>query len=421
MTNWFNGDWDSRFKITSDSSKVSASIKGLAYDLSNAPINFWNFVNEDGSDIRITRGDGTTLVARDVISIDTINETGLIRFDTGDISTEEDEDYYIYFWNESATEPSPSDMYGQYNAYDSDMVGYWGLEEGSGITASDRTNNENNGTITGGSWEKGKLGSCLRFSSSGNRIEVPFTSDFNVGSTDFSMSLWVNLFNVTSTQRFFWLGSGTTERINMFGGIQNQVAIRVNDSTSQEVRTSTGFANTDEWYLITAVKQGTVLSLYVNNSLIGTSSVNTSVSSINSNLIISTGLDNTNHYIRGFFDEARFVLAVYSANDVTTIYNNESDNSSFWTTGASEGLIFAIKGTVTLNGNPVEGADVRLINTTDDIYIGSFTTPADGTYSFTNLLEDKEYHALVQYKDGSNDKYNTLSLPFLSPEEVDDV
>ena len=112
MADWFNNDWEYRLKITSDNTKVSANIKGLALDLSNiTDEDFWNNVKSDGSDIRITQSDGTTLRARDVISIDTKEQTGLIRFDTSNISTSADEDYYIYFGNEDAEEPDASDTY----------------------------------------------------------------------------------------------------------------------------------------------------------------------------------------------------------------------------------------------------------------------------------------------------------------------
>ena len=38
------------------------------------------------------------------------------------------------------------------NGNESDLLGYWNFEEGSGSTAADQTNNGNNGTLNGANW-----------------------------------------------------------------------------------------------------------------------------------------------------------------------------------------------------------------------------------------------------------------------------
>ena len=77
--------------------------------------------------------------------------------------------------------------------------------------------------------------------------------------------------------------------------------------------------------------------------------------------------------------------------------------------------VYIIKGIVTLKGSPIPNAIVRLINQTDNLYVEHFETGTDGKYEFKNLLSNKKYHTIVEYKDPQDNKYNVKSYPFLIP------
>jgi hypothetical protein len=71
-------------------------------------------------------------------------------------------------------------------------VGYWKFDEGSGNTAFDETDNDNDGTINGASWTTGKSGNALNFDGNGDYVEVPASSslDFN-GATQYTFQAWI--------------------------------------------------------------------------------------------------------------------------------------------------------------------------------------------------------------------------------------
>ena len=71
-----------------------------------------------------------------------------------------------------------------------------------------------------------------------------------------------------------------------------------------------------------------------------------------------------------------------------------------------------IKGKVTLNSNNIEGATVRLINSTTGSYVGDTLTDAQGEYEFKVESDTDDYHAMVEYESGEN-KYHAVSYPFL--------
>jgi hypothetical protein len=56
-----------------------------------------------------------------------------------------------------------------------------------------------------------------------------------------------------------------------------------------------------------------------------------------------------------------------------------------------------IKGVVSVQGTPQEGATVRLMNITDDSYVGDDLTDGNGEYSFDSLDDEKEYHVTAEF------------------------
>lgn len=80
-------------------------------------------------------------------------------------------------------------------------------------------------------------------------------------------------------------------------------------------------------------------------------------------------------------------------------------------------IVYAISGTVTLSGSPVESATIRCIRQSDNVAIASTTTDVSGTYIFEDLEETELYHLAVEYEAASV-KYNALSLWDVAPYEV---
>lgn len=68
---WYNTNWTYRKKITIDNTKVSANLTDFPVyvDLSDLGTDFFSNVNIGGGDIRITKADGTTELARELVSI----------------------------------------------------------------------------------------------------------------------------------------------------------------------------------------------------------------------------------------------------------------------------------------------------------------------------------------------------------------
>jgi len=112
---WYNSSWLYRVKITVLASKVAENLSNypVYVDLSNLPSEFHTNVNQtDGRDIRITSSDGVTELPREVVYYDSANDKGELHFKATSLSHSTDTDFYIYYGNSSATEPSDSSTYG---------------------------------------------------------------------------------------------------------------------------------------------------------------------------------------------------------------------------------------------------------------------------------------------------------------------
>ena len=75
---------------------------------------------------------------------------------------------------------------------------------------------------------------------------------------------------------------------------------------------------------------------------------------------------------------------------------------------------YSISGQVTLSGSPVEGATVRVINSTDESYVNDTLTDAGGNYKIYSLSSGKKYHVVVEYETGGQ-KYNATSKWAIDP------
>jgi len=115
---WYNANWDYRVKITIDNTQVGATLTNFPVyvDLSELPAGFHTNVNQtDARDIRVTRSDGETECAREVVSYTSATDIGELHFLANSISSSADTDFYIYYGNSSATEPAVDATYGSEN------------------------------------------------------------------------------------------------------------------------------------------------------------------------------------------------------------------------------------------------------------------------------------------------------------------
>jgi len=235
---------------------------------------------------------------------------------------------YIYYGNSSVTssQENKTDVWG------TDYGGVWHLGETSNPYNDSTSNGNNSVSGTYPTQANGKIGNGQTFSG-GEEIIITPTSSIEL-STDGAVSVWFNPSDVTSGYHdllekggnggyVYFLGATGTAWPGMWWGPQ---------STSPSYWATTNPSQplaVGNWYKLDGVSSGGYNTLYINGSLVGTSSGAFSFSNTGS-LRIGNGVDG---YTQGTIDEIRVSTTVRSADWITTEYNNQSAPSGFYALG----------------------------------------------------------------------------------------
>jgi len=75
---------------------------------------------------------------------------------------------------------------------DPSLVAYWSLNEGSGSTAYDNSNNSNNGTIYGATWSPGLSGNALSFDGVDDYVQIEDNASLHM-TTAVTMEAWIKI------------------------------------------------------------------------------------------------------------------------------------------------------------------------------------------------------------------------------------
>lgn len=345
---WYDSNWLYRIKITVDNTKVDADLTDFPVyvDLSDLGTDFHTNVKSDGGDIRITKSDGTTEVAREIVAIATGSETGEMHFQAdGTLSSSTDTDYYIYYGNSGASEPASSATYGSENTWDANYLVVYHLQEDPSGTAPqmvDSTSNSNDGTsagsMTSGDSVAGKLagGNALDFDGSDDDIR----SGSNLGITGTgsrTISCWVNL-NSTPADADPIVSMGTTNYFNLVTGLGGDGNWGIRTGTSAPPAndlpsSSSSSSDIGTYVYLAGTYDGTTSRLRRNGSQIATGSRTLSTS--DSIFRVAEGSQTTRNP-PAKIDEARISNVRRSDSWLITEYNNQNSPSTFYTVGAQE-------------------------------------------------------------------------------------
>lgn len=143
---WYDGAWGRRIKIIVDNTLVDESLTDfpLYVNLDDLPAAFFDQVQSDGDDIRITEADGLTELPFELVSIDTASDIGEL-YVRADLASTTDTELYIYYANPSASGYAVTDTYGRNSVWDNSFEGVWHMNN-SAATIIDSTGNGYTGT-----------------------------------------------------------------------------------------------------------------------------------------------------------------------------------------------------------------------------------------------------------------------------------
>ncbi len=310
---WYDSDWDYRNEITIDSALVGSDLTDFTITLTgdNFGADFWNNVQNDGGDIVITSADGQTVLAREVVSIDTIGQTIELHVNVPLVSSTVDTDLFIYYGNAAAN--VANDAANTFSNYDH-VYHMENLDAVDVVGAIDGTNSG------GGSIVTGQLGNAHEYNNNG-LVDI---ADIN-GANIRTISFWYTPESQGGGNYGSVLGSnGYNDGIRHLG--TNELNVR--DGGTAIISTSAAF-NVAK-HLVFSYDSGTGnLTLFENGVSQGSAAFG-GWHTIDNLIGIS---DATNRAPDGIVDEIRISSNTIDADWAAAEYANQSSPSTFVSVG----------------------------------------------------------------------------------------
>src|SRR3990167_1992532 len=221
---------------------------------------------------------------------------------------------FIFGWNVLAIPPT------------SGLVGYWALDEGSGVIAMDSSGKNNGGTLTNGpTWIAGKSMQAVLFDGNNDYVNVLHNDSLDPGSSLWSVSVWVK----TSVSNGTVLRKGDNDpdeyRLSIVNG-KAQFNINAGGDTVFAVAKSLSFVNDGAWHHIAGVRTGTKsVAIYVDGLQEGTATYTGSGTSIDTSGPLTIGAQSGGSLaLSATIDEVRIYNRALSGTEIQDIYNSNA-------------------------------------------------------------------------------------------------
>lgn len=256
----------------------------------------------------------------------------------------------------SSTVPNYNNYLLSYGAY-----GYWPLSDTGTTTAQDISGNNNPGSLVGGVTENAATGPIasapapvMRFDGSGQYIQIPNISIYDIGNSSFSLSFWIDPATVTPAYQMLF----TKDVSN--GASNAQFEVRLHGNILQAVAPGGGIpaswtgVSANTWLQVTETYYNGTYTLYVNGQL-ASAGTGTVEDSNTDPIYIGTRNDMGNYY-DGLAADFVFSDTTLTSEQVSQSYLNAVVTQSTPDLGAS-GDTGYLMGTPTISGTGPEASN----------------------------------------------------------------
>ncbi|KKP69846.1 hypothetical protein A2X44_05265 [candidate division CPR3 bacterium GWF2_35_18] len=202
---------------------------------------------------------------------------------------------------------------------------YWKFDEGYETTVQDSTSNDNDGTISGATWQNEDMcinGKCLFFDGTNDSIT---TTSLPLSGTTYSVEAWFKTTDSSITQTVY-SQRNTTDGESIMGQLYltgGKVAFITRNDTggNSALAQGTTTIQNNVWYHAVGIRDGTNVYIYLNGHLEGNDTdaggiITTNVSNIGlANVGVTPGT-----YWKGFIDGVKIYTYARTANQLKTDY-----------------------------------------------------------------------------------------------------
>jgi hypothetical protein len=386
-----NDNYIAHFLPTFAVDEAGSKTSGVSFDVSNVEDNNyemtiildpdWLFSNQRVFPIRID----PSIVHDTTTEFDTGSDYNT-EVNTGPkIEIEDPEVYYtdsnvVGYWKlDDDTESIVSD--------DSNLEAYWDLKE-TGTTIYDKSTNTNNGSATGTSSVDAVIGNGRSFNGSSDYISVPTNASLNI-TGDLTVETWIYPDDSLSTANANrWLEKGDSYFLMEGNGgvVGTGITFLVKYNNVNYYVDSGVTHSAGQWYHVVGVHDDSanLLRLYINGTQVNTTSFTGTID--NDNLALRIGSDDSGLYFDGMMDEVAIYSTALSPTEIEARYEaglemkDASGNDNHGLTMGSDYVEDGILGGARyFNGSSdkisIENSSSLEVSTTDEITIEAWIYP----------------------------------------------
>jgi hypothetical protein len=245
-----------------------------------------------------------------------------------------------------------------------DPIGHWPMDDLSGTTVTDVSGNNLDGLrVNGSDWStNGKIDGAASFDGINDYAEIPDDDLLDPGADDFTVSFWVYKREATLGWDNAWgvnkWNTGGSPGTNEFSLAltaernSDKPMFVIESGNTKYSAVSPEEISLNEWHLLTGVREGSQIKLYVDGQLKQTTNVGSA--SVN-NLGISLRIANSQmnkHYADAMIDDVRFYDFALSETKIEELFTSVN-NAPVVDAGEDQTIISPVN-TANLSGSVVD-------------------------------------------------------------------
>jgi hypothetical protein len=200
-----------------------------------------------------------------------------------------------------------------------DLVAHWRLDDGSGTTAVDVSDNGNDGTLHGDpQWVTGMIGGALEFDGDGDYVDCGNDSVFDI-TDEITLAIWVNANDMGNSEHNCWMGKGdNTYAIKHQSGNFIEFFIYDGDWHSTQYTKDLESLN-GEWHHMAGTFDGSELKFYLDGEQAANLVYSGTIGTTTDNVTLAENSQATGRYFDGMLDDARIYNTALPAAEIKSV------------------------------------------------------------------------------------------------------